>query len=109
MKHIKRFNQINESLHDLRKAIEANDDNYIKNWCYTSIEMQSVCDNWNLDCQSIRELGYQLINAGICDASGVMACVEEVLDVCDSMDMTPKEACIELGSEIYFRKIHIIN
>lgn len=100
MKYLKRFNQLNENLMDLRKAIEAKDSEYIKNWCYTSKEMQSVCDNWRLDCESVKELAFQLIDACICDASGVMACVEEVLDTCDAFDLTPKEACLELGGNM---------
>jgi len=103
MKYLKKFNQLNENLMDLRKAIEANDTDYIKNWCYTSKEIQAVCDNWRLDCESIKELAFQLIDAGICDASGVMACTEEVLDTCDAYDLTPKEACLELGRNFGMR------
>jgi len=63
MKHLKKFNEINENLMDLRKSIEHNDMDYVRNWCYTSKEIQSVCDNWNLDCDSIKELAFQLIDA----------------------------------------------
>lgn len=111
MKHLKKFNQLNENLMDLRKAVEASDSEYIKNWCYTSKEIQAVCDNWNVDCESIKELSFQLINAGICDASGVMACVEEVMDTIDAYDLTAKEACLELGrvpgmASQFFHDVH---
>lgn len=113
MKYLKKFGEINisENLMDLRKAIENNDTEYIRNWCYTSGEIQSICNNWRLDCESIKELAFQLVDGGICDASGVMACVEEVLDAIDAYDLSAKEACIELGSNPgmrsqFFHDIH---
>ena len=112
MKHLKKFNEmINENLMDLRKAIEYDDTEYIKNWCYTSKEVQAVCDGWRVDCDSVKELAFQLINAGICDASGILSCLEEVLDAVDAYELTPKEACIELGRNSgmrsqFFHDIH---
>lgn len=98
IKTYKSFFKIEESVMDLRKAIENNDSEYIKNWCYTSPEIGVVCSNWRLDADSIKELAYQLVNGCICDAGGVLACVEEVLDTMDAFDLTAKEACLELGA-----------